>query len=206
MKKLILIGILLLLPLAAAVPSKIYIVSLNYNHGKVSLLNLSRDYGYAPGSQLEPEKWYYLKTVSFDGKTLDQMTFEFPTTIFYDYAAGNETKGGVVVLDNVNDSLLLPYFRTAEFIMIYDRNYSLVLKIDVSKFSECNLNSKCDKNEDFSNCPEDCKQKNASKLPVPKPEPEVSEEKEISLFYFVIPAAILFLAIAIFFYYKSQVK
>ena len=205
-KTLMLILILLLLPLASAVPSRIYIITLNYNHGRVSLIDASTDYGYAPGRQLQPEQGYYLKTASFDGKTLDQLTFEFPTTVFYDYVEGNETKGGVVSLDNVNQTLILPYFRTAQFVMVYDRNYSLLLKIDVSKYSECNLNSKCDKNENFNTCPEDCKA-STTKLPVPQPEPETpGEETGISLFYFLIPAAILFLAAAAFFYYKRQVK
>jgi hypothetical protein len=126
----------------------VYILDINYNNGTLSTLKVFSDYRFAP-DMIEPEKGYRAVIISSDKKVLYSAKFDIQLYIF--------TESGMIKRDNVNFTLILPYFENGETMQIYDQNNTLALLVDISNYTVCDSNGKCDyPRENYYSCPSEC--------------------------------------------------
>lgn len=122
-----------------------YLIKLNYENSKLSLLEIRLIEGDAPERFDQPDAGYVLKIISFNGNTLYSLKFPVdmrpltapPRDIFDE--AGNQIKipeYGYRVPKNATFTLIVPYHQTAESIDIYDGDTNHILSIDVSEYSK----------------------------------------------------------------------
>lgn len=115
---------------ATEMGGKIYVLKLHYAKGNISLINVSLKEGYADQSKILPGEYYECKIVSFSGQTLYSLKFSIPNKISTIQAPGP------ITLEEVDFALLIPYFKEAKAINIYDGAGNLELSVDISKYSE----------------------------------------------------------------------
>lgn len=134
MKKIILIILLVILPIAVALEStKVYIIDLSYKDGKLIVNNKIIKYGYAPDRALQPLEGYKAEIISFDNTILYSFKFEVPLKEYLD-VSDNITKqisGGLVKLTENDFALILPYYDNAKEIVFYDELSNKVTSVDV---------------------------------------------------------------------------
>jgi hypothetical protein len=116
---------------------KVYILSLYYNSSypkKLQLINITIEDGYAPGRKIQPDKGYILRVLS-NKKILHEFKFEIPNKMHYDYIdkETKELKGGYIELDNLEFTLVIPYFRDGREIDILEQG-NIILSVDISRF------------------------------------------------------------------------
>ncbi len=109
----------LLLSVVLAVEDKVYVVDLHYKDGKITVNDIMVKTGYYPDRKLQPEKGYTLDLVS-DKEVLYSFKFEVPLKIYTDVIEDEEVRGGIIILNESNFALVLPYFEEAKDIRIYD--------------------------------------------------------------------------------------
>lgn len=132
----------------ASAESKIYILDLNYDKGDLSLLNIFVKPGYAPDKATQPEVGYTADVISFKGRILYSFKFEIPLEIYAVPPLETDETGGLISLDRVNFTLLVPYFENGKTINIYDPNGAKKLSVDIQQFAtgECSSNIDCGDN------------------------------------------------------------
>ena len=162
MKAIIILALTFLLLASASYaqenPIKLYKLDLNYNNGTVTIVDLNMTYGYPPDTKIQPEKGYNVTVLSFSNKVLYTYKFEVHTDFFFD-TFGDYASGGSVKLTEDNETVLVPYFRNAKSISIYDSNNTRVIFIDTSVAAQvCNNDKLCEAeyDENSDNCPQDC--------------------------------------------------
>jgi len=129
--KLLLITLILLLNIALA-ENKVFIVDLNYKDGKITVNDVMTKAGYYPDRKLQPEKGYTLELISDDDMVLHSFRFEVPLKIYTDVIDENgEIKGGILILNETNFALVLPYYDDAKYIKIYDNENKEVISASV---------------------------------------------------------------------------
>ncbi len=122
MNKIIILLILtLMLNIVLAEENKVYIIDLHYKDEVITVNDIIIKTGYYPDRKLQPEKGYTLELISDDNFVLYSFKFEVPLKIYTDVIDENkEVRGGVIVLNETNFALILPYYDNAKEIKIYD--------------------------------------------------------------------------------------
>lgn len=128
-----------------------YIISIDYDSGKLSLNEIKVVRSEPRTYLVQPKEGYEMKINSFSKENL----FSFKFNINPVPADINPTN----FPDKTTIVYTLPYFENAEFIEVLDQNGKNVLSVDVSMFAPCKVNNICDSNENIKSCPEDCSQK-----------------------------------------------
>lgn len=146
----------------------VYSLKINYFGGEISEENLRLVEGNPPDRLVQPEEGYTLKVISFKGDVLNSFKFEIQLTQSYEPPEewfdeeGNQIYFPDEIEEHIEEevslTLIIPYYKTAQSIEIYNAGNELVLSSDVSKYSTCNQDNICGSNEDTKNCPYDCKQ------------------------------------------------
>lgn len=108
---------------------KIFVLRLLYNRGDISLIDISTKEGYPSLSTARTGKDYECFVLSFSNQTLYSFKFAIPREIVTAGARGS------ALLDEIRFALLIPYFKDAKVIHIYQSN-NLKLAVDVSRLSE----------------------------------------------------------------------
>lgn len=137
MKKIILMILLVVLPIAIALEStKVYIVDLSYRDGKLMVNDeIIIKYGYAPDRILQPLEGYKVEIVSFDNDVLYTFKFDVPLKEYVDIS-DNVTKqitGGVIKLTETDFALIMPYYDDAKEIIFYDELNNDVASVDIKE-------------------------------------------------------------------------
>jgi len=113
--------LVLVLGVVLAVENKVFIVDLNYKDERITVNDIMTKAGYYPDRKLQPERGYTLELVSEDDLVLYSFKFQIPLKIYTDVIdEDGEIKGGVIILNETNFALILPYFDDAKEIRIYD--------------------------------------------------------------------------------------
>ena len=120
---------------------QIYILKLNYNNGSLSLIDLDIGYGYVPDSNpiTQPETGYRCEVISLTDDVLYSFRFVIPNTVSSPPPLPDQEPTGEISLDNVNFTLLIPYYSDGKLINIYDPEDILLFSIDISKFADQEL-------------------------------------------------------------------
>ena len=116
--------------------NQIYFLNLNYNYGDIELIDVSVRQGYSPDRKIQPEDGYKCEVVSFSDKILYSFKFLPPLLIMGPPPLEGEEPTEPVYLNETDFTLLIPYFRNAKSINIYDSEKNLKLSVDVSSFSD----------------------------------------------------------------------
>jgi len=137
MKKLIFI--LLIISILGFVSSinfnEYYKLDLNYNQGEFSLNNLNIEFS---DTSIENYFGFYLADViDSENESLNLSFFDVPNEILYDEVDENGTivGGGLMILNETNFTIYVPYYENANQIIIYDENLTEKLRIDISMYS-----------------------------------------------------------------------
>ncbi len=132
---LILAAAIFLIGMASAEASKVYILNLNYDNGKITLKDKIVKYGYSPDRKIQPEEGYRLEVVSLNSEILYFFNFEVPSRIYVDVTnpGTQELSGGIIKLDKTDFALVVPYFEEAKEIKIYDMNNNEILLINAQE-------------------------------------------------------------------------
>lgn len=125
------ISLILLLNIVIAVENKVFILDLNYDNGQISINDVITKAGYAPDRKLQPEQGYKLE-ITKGNEVLYSFKFEIPLKINTDVIEEKgEISGGIVILEKTNFALVVPYYKDAEHIKIYDNKDNEVVSTTV---------------------------------------------------------------------------
>jgi len=119
-------------PAKTTTTNKVLILNLHYKNGILSLNNKIIKYGYAPDRKLQPSKGFKLSIIGKNNIILNSFNFEIPNKIFTDVIKNNKTIGGVVLLNETNFSLVLPFYKEAEEIKIYNPQGREILNLPLT--------------------------------------------------------------------------
>lgn len=136
MKKLIYMLILLILAQTVyALPTRIQILSLEYENNRLSLTDQVTKLGYYPDRRIQPDSGFTAQIISENDEILYNFKFKVPNKVFVDVTdpIKNELSGGVVLLNKTKFALIVPYFKEAKEIRFYNEKNNEVLSIDVSE-------------------------------------------------------------------------
>jgi len=112
----------------------VYVLNINYNKGNLSLINIHLEQGYMPDME-QPETGYRCEVISLSDEVLYSFRFVIPNTVSPPPPRPGEEPTGAIYLDNVNFTLILPYFEEGKLINIYDPKDTLLFSIDISEFA-----------------------------------------------------------------------
>jgi len=135
MKKTILMIMLMILPIAIALEStKVYIVDLSYNDGKLIVNDeVIIKYGYAPDRVLQPLDGYKAEIISLDNDILYTFKFEIPLNEYVDISDNvtNQITGGLIKLTETDFALVMPYYDDAKEIVFYDETNNKAASVHI---------------------------------------------------------------------------
>jgi len=121
-----------------AVNDFVFRVDVNFKNQTLTLEEIELVEGYAPDYFLEPILPYKAEVISFKEEKL--YSFEFPIELHvYD-----RPEADVPDLTERIVSLIFPYFDDAKELMIYSPEDRLLLKVDLSEYSQCDKENICD--------------------------------------------------------------
>jgi hypothetical protein len=137
----VILGIILLVSTLSGVYGKqvenrIFSLSLKYESGNINLVNVTLKYGFAPGRETQPTSGYTAEIISTQNAKLYSFRFEVPNQYLQVPPLEGQPTGSVITLDNVNFTLITPYFTDAKQINIYNPDNKLLLSVDVSQYVE----------------------------------------------------------------------
>ena len=135
---------------------KEYLVSLNFDNGNLKLNNVYATSGTAPDRKAVAKVDYIAKVISFDNKTLAEFNFSMPTIIWPFYENESSEKAPAFMLDKVDSTILVPYYKDAKQLSISNLEGKKVLDVDLGYFAETCGNGKCEPHESAISCPQDC--------------------------------------------------
>jgi len=149
---------------SAAPVGKSYFLNINYNNGIVTANNVY----LAPGNFKTPDRKIDIETltgrlVSFDNKVVENFTFEIPR-VLWPPMSENGTQYSPIIKDKFNYTLTIPYSTEGKTFEAYDKGRNKVLSVDVGYLASTCGNNKCDPQENFLECPQDCRPGNYDNL------------------------------------------
>jgi len=137
--------------------NKVYLIDLNYDAGVLSLNDVVTKAGFPPETPSQSTQAWRIDLISFQDQVLYSSTFDIPNVLLQvPPLEGEPAGGGPIILENLNFSIIVPYYPNGRDVNIFANNGTLVLSADVSQFASCNLDSICEHNENYQTCPEDC--------------------------------------------------
>ncbi len=136
MKKLTFLLIALML-IGVVSAEKVSVVNFNYDNGVITVKDRTVKLGHYPDKNYQPEEGYRVEVVDVSGGKLYSMRFKIPLKVFTDVSEGDGIEGSLIILNETDFSLIVPYFEEAKDIVFYNpRNYRVAtLDISNEKFS-----------------------------------------------------------------------
>lgn len=106
---------------------KVLILNFHYKNGVLGIKNKLIKYGFYPDRKIQPKEGYKLEIWSSENKILYTFKFQLPTKIYVDHSKNDTLEGGIIVLNETDFALILPYFDNAKVIKIYNpRGYKII--------------------------------------------------------------------------------
>ena len=160
--------IMLSVNVLAAELTDIYVLTLNYNLGKITEEQVFVTKGYIDTGYKE-SGIYKLRVVSFEGTVLHEQEFNFPLKPIGAEPKDEwfDEKGNQIYFPTAEESsfpvvnqatvvLFIPYFKNAKTIDVYDSDDNPVLSVDVGYYADVCDDGICQPHESYNNCPQDC--------------------------------------------------
>jgi len=131
MNKIILLIVLLML-ISIVSAEQVAVVNFNYDNGVITVKDRSVKLGYYPDKNYQPDEGYRVEVVDINGDKLYSLRFKIPLEVFTDISEGDGIDGGLIVLNETDFSVIVPYYEEAQEIIFYNpRNYR-VASLDIS--------------------------------------------------------------------------
>lgn len=134
--------------------SQQYLTELNYNNGSLSLDKVYSVPAMA-SERKNVEGEYFVNLISFNKKLLFSSKFDIIDFTLPFYPENTSNFSGIIIEDEVNYTLSMPYYPGAEKIEVYNKS-GKVLDIDVSHLADTCGNNLCEVYENYDSCQEDC--------------------------------------------------
>ena len=145
--------------LSAPLPQESYVLDINYNKGQLKSQEVYLSPAQSPDRKAIAKIDYVAKIVSLEGKEIYAFKFEMPRLLYpAPPRSPNETTYSPIVLDNINQTLIAPYFENAKSVEIYNLQNQRVLSIDVGYLAKTCGDGICERGETAVDCPQDCKE------------------------------------------------
>jgi len=129
---------------ASAETNKVWIVSLHYDSSKtadkITMNEVVLKYGYAPDMKLQPENSYRLDVLDDKNNVIYSFKFDIPNKIFTDITEENEIKGGIIVLNQTDFAIIVPYYQNSLKIAVYDEMNKQIFSFNPTKEQKNNFN------------------------------------------------------------------
>ena len=132
MNKLVLLLIIILVA-SNVYAQKVMVIKLHYDNGDIQLLNKTVKFGYHPDRRYQPDSGYRLVLLSKQNEILNEFYFKPPNVLFIDGTIDGQLTGGMIILNDEEFALTLPYFETAKTIKIYSPEEELINEIDIEE-------------------------------------------------------------------------
>ena len=145
--------------LSAPLPQESYVLDINYDKGSLKSQEVYFSPAQSPDRKAITKTDYIAKIVSFEGKEIYSFRFEMPRLLYpAPPRSPNETAYSPVLQENMNQTVIAPYFENAKSVEIYNPQNQRVLSIDVGYLAKTCGNGICEKMETAVDCPQDCKE------------------------------------------------
>jgi len=112
--------LLFIIPVVVGEADMVWVMNMNYDKGEITLLDKTLKYGFFPDRNYQPEIGYDMEMVSFEDRVIYEFTFKRPNVIHVDRSNGTNLEGGQIVLNNVDFTLIVPYYKDAKEVRIYN--------------------------------------------------------------------------------------
>ncbi len=145
---------MILFPVAVLGSEKIYFMDLEYNNGKILLVDINVITGQNILSE-EDNFPYKLELLSVDKDILYMGFFDIPNKLFVPPPVEQDNHPSMVELEQLFFSISMPYFKNGDTIKI-SRGNKKIIDISVSKLRMYCGDNKCQSDETSEECPEDC--------------------------------------------------
>jgi len=152
---------------------RIYSLDLEYDKGSLKVLDVNLITGFPDQPVTDKSDFpdlsnvHKLELLSKDEEILYQTYFDIPNKI---YGIDDGLPPSIIELDQVAFTLLLPYYRNGQTIII-TKDEKEILIIDIAGFQMYCGDKKCQYDEDNQSCPQDCVEREKSPPPPPPEEP-----------------------------------
>jgi len=164
MKKLFLLSAFLFLQINSASAyeqSDIFKVSVFFNRGQVNIADVEVGKGFIPSEQLidDSAPVFWLEAIADNGRQLIKKEFNIHLFIMGEPPLPGETESAgsaKMLLEETSELVIMPYYPDIKWLNLYDANWKLIEKKDVSGFARVCGNGICQNEEDYGNCPADC--------------------------------------------------
>ncbi len=131
---LLIIGLILIPAIhTEAVCNKVFVINLNYNQGSITYKNKIIKCGFPPDYKIQPEEGYRLELMSPEDKVVYSIKFEVPLKAYTDEVNSYMLSGGLLILNQTDFALVLPYYENAKNIVIYNQNNEKILSINLTE-------------------------------------------------------------------------
>jgi len=121
MKKLIIL-FLILISSVFAQQGNVYILGLHYEDNDLLITNVLHKPGFFPDRKLQLETGNTLDMISLDDEVLYSFKFGIPNKVYTDVINEGEIEGGLIILNETDFALVLPYFDNLKEIRISGLN------------------------------------------------------------------------------------
>jgi len=139
MKKWIIFIFLINLMIVNAEESKVFVLSANYDNGKIIINDVAVKNGYAPDRKIAVDSDYSINIYSKEKKLLYRKNIEIPLYIYIDVIVNGEIEGNLIKLNQTDFALVLPYYEDAGEIDISKDNEEAASYILYNKLSFKNI-------------------------------------------------------------------
>jgi hypothetical protein len=144
-----------------------YVVTLQYNEGKIDLRRLYVVNTSSPDF-IGESKDYVGRIMSFDGKALSEFRMKLPKEWSSFYAPGGNPKESPPFKPKQMDyTFNMPYFKTAAVLEIYSLNGTRLDAISLAPFAETCGDGVCQAQENYLACAADCPMGKKDKICLP---------------------------------------
>ncbi|MBN2094658.1 MAG: hypothetical protein JW727_01290 [Candidatus Aenigmarchaeota archaeon] len=113
----------------------IYVVDIHYSQGELDYSAVKLGRGYFPERLIQPESGHTCEVISCSGEVLYSFRYGTNQIIFPPPPREGEDPGSPYFVESFNKTLIVPYFRDASMIKIYDEQNSTLANLDVSMYS-----------------------------------------------------------------------
>jgi|GEM_PF-1926779 len=193
---------------------KSYLVSLDKERNTLAFKDVFVTTASAPDRKIVRRVDYSAALLAFDGSTLYKFDFEMPDMLFPFYEEGKE-KVSPFILEKSSQTIVIPYFRNAKTLEIYEKNRT-ILRIDLGYFAKVCGDNICEPHENWFECPADCPlaapdnicaylKDNVCDPDCPERDPDCMPEKSLIFGILVSGIAVLVIIVAILISRKHKI-
>ena len=112
--------------------NRVLILNVHYDNGVLKIKDKIIKDGFYPDRKLKPINEYTAEIISIGEERLYSTDFEVPIKVYTDSFENGRVRGGIIILNETDFALVLPYFDDAKYINIYDKQGTKLIETNVA--------------------------------------------------------------------------